>query len=190
MHNLLTGIATATLVFSGLAAAGLAIARFLIPDPPNIYRTSIYDITLPKGWTCKFEGTELVCTPYGPPPYRAILIAAMKYRDPNIDTLDAYTAHLEKPATQKSPDGTTITSTVEQVRRTLIDGRTWVDGIHLNSEVRGYQTRYLCALTVQVAILITFSSYKDDFENYQPIFERMVRSINIYQRFNGAADSF
>mgnify|MGYP000875749309 FL=1 len=189
MRNYLTGIATATLIFGGLAVAGLAVVFFLMPDPPNIHRTSIYDITLPKGWTCKLEGTETVCNPEGPPPYRAQLIGAAKYLNPKMDTLDAYTTHLAKPKTSMPPDGATMTSTVERVTRTVIDGRTWVDATHLNSELRGYRTRYLAALTVQVAILITFSSYKDDFDIYQPMFEGMVRSINIYQRLNEAAKS-
>jgi len=105
-----------------------------------------------------------------------------------MDTLDAYTAQLEKPASLVLRDGKTMTSTVELVRRTVIDGRTWVDATHLNSEIRDYRTRYLGALTAQVAILITFSSYKDDFETYQPVFERTVRSINIYQRVNDATE--
>ena len=127
MRNLLTGVVTAVLVFCGLVAAGLVVARFLMPDPPNIYRTSIYDITLPKGWNCELEGTETVCTPEGPPPYRAILIAAMKYRNPQMDTIDTFTTHLKKSKTLLLPDGKRMTSTVEHVGRTVIDGRTWVD---------------------------------------------------------------
>jgi hypothetical protein len=185
MRNLLIGIVTATLVFGGLATAGIAVGRFLMPHPPNIYRTSIYDITLPQGWTCKLEGTESVCTPGGSPPYRAIIIATAKYRDPDRDTLDAYTAHLEKPLTSAQPsDGKMMTSTVEHVGRTVIDSRTWVDGTHLNSEVRGYRTRYLATTTVQVAILITFSSTQEDFDAYQPALEQTVHGINIYQSSN------
>lgn len=184
MRHLLTAVATAVLVFSGLAAAGLAVTRFLLPDPPNIYRTSIYDITLPRGWTCDIEGTETVCRPEGPPPFRAILIAAMKYRNPDMDTLDAYKAHVEKPLTLVLQDGSAMESTVERVGRTVIEGRTWIDATHLNSEVRGYRTRYLASLTAQVAILITLSSHQDSFEDFQPMLEETVRSINIYQRFD------
>lgn len=181
MRNLLAAIATATLVFGALAVGGLAVANFLMPAPANIYRTSIYDITLPKGWTCRMEGSELVCTP-PELPHHAVLIATMKYRDTTRDTLEAYSAHLENPIALDLPDGKTMTSTVEQVGSTVINGRTWVEATHLNSEVKNYRTHYLATLTAQIAILITFSSYRDEFEIYQPVLKQMVSSINIYQR--------
>ena len=184
MQNFLIGIIAAVLVYSGLVAGGLGVARFLMPAPPNLYRTSIYDITLPQGWTCALEGTETVCTPQGEPPHRAILIAAMKFRNPEMDTINAYTAHLGKPKNSVLPDGKKMTSTVERVDHTVIDGRTWVDATHLESEVPGYRTRYLASLTAQVGIAITFSTIKNDYEIYQPVLDRTVSSINIYQSFN------
>jgi hypothetical protein len=189
MRNLLLWFATAALVFGGLAATGFAAAPLLLPEPPNIYRTSVYDITMPKGWICEIEVTESVCRPAGPPPYRATMIASMKYRDPRMDTLDAYQARLEKPFINASHDGKPMISTVEHIGRTTIEDRIWVDGTHLNSELRGYRTRYLGTVTVQVGILLTFSAYEKDFQTYQPMFERTVRSLNIYQRYDAAAES-
>lgn len=182
MRNLLTAIATAALVFAALTAAGLAVANFLMPAPANIYRMSVYDITLPRGWVCGMESSELVCTPPGPKPYHAILIATMKYRNPQMDTFAAYEAHLKTPASLTNE----ATSIVEQVKRSVIDGRTWIEGTHLNSEVIGYRTHYLATFTAQVAILITFSSYAKELEAYQPMLEGVVRSINIYQSSNEA----
>ncbi|MCY1409183.1 hypothetical protein D3C76_316520 [compost metagenome] len=176
-------MATAALVFGALAACGLAVATFLMPAPANIYRTSIYDITLPQGWVCRMEGTELVCTP-PEQPFHAMLIATMKYRNTKTDTLDAYVEHLETPATLQLPDGETMKSTVEHVGRRLINGRTWAEATHVNSEVKGYRTHYLGTFTAQVAILITFSVYVNDVEIYQPAMEDMVRSINLYQRLD------
>jgi hypothetical protein len=189
MRNLLLGIATAVLVFAGLAAAGFAASPLLVPEPPNTYRTAVYDITIPKDWSCIQEVTETVCTPNGPPPHRAIMIAAMKIRNPEMDSPELYAKHLNKPMVDVAPDGKPMTSTPEHIGQTVIEGRTWVDATHLDSQIRGYRTRYLGAFTTQIAILITFSSYKDDFEKYQPVFERMVRSLNIYQRYDGRAEA-
>lgn len=182
MRNLLTAIATAALVFAALTAAGLAVANYLMPAPANIYRMSVYDITLPRGWVCGMEGSELVCTPPGPQPYHAILIATMKYRNPQKDTFAAYEAHLKTPTSPTNEP----TSIVEQVKRSVINGRTWIEGTHLNSEVIGYRTHYMATFTAQVAILITFSSYAKELKAYQPVLEGVVRSVNIYQSSNEA----
>ncbi|MFJ4452848.1 hypothetical protein ACIP1G_02990 [Pseudomonas sp. NPDC089392] len=182
MRNLLTAIATAALVFAVMTAAGLAVANFLMPAPANIYRMSVYDITLPRGWGCEMESSELVCTPPGPQPYHAMLIATMKYRNPQTDTFAAYETHLKMPTSPSNEP----TSIVEQVKRSVINGRTWVEGTHLNSEVIGYRTHYMTTLTAQVAILITFSYYAKDLEAYQPVLEEVVRSVNIYQRSDEA----
>ena len=189
MRNLLISLATAALVFTGLAAAGLAASPFLLPDPPNIYRTSIFDITAPKGWVCFREVTESICRPDTAPPYRAILVAAMKFRNPEMDSLESYAAHVGKPIVRMDGDGKETISTFDYARPTVIEGRTWVDAVHHDSEIRGYKTRYLATVTVQVAILITFSAYEKDFAAYEPTFEKMVRSLNIYQRYNGADET-
>jgi hypothetical protein len=88
----------------------------------------------------------------------------------------------------KTPTSPTneATSIVEQVKRSVINGRTWIEGTHLNSEVIDYRTHYLATFTAQVAILITFSSYAKELEAYQPVLEGGVRSINIYQSSNEA----
>jgi hypothetical protein len=183
MQNLLTGFITATLVYVGLFAGGLGVARFLMPNPPNIYRTSVYDMTLPKDWSCELEGSEVVCNPRGKAQEKAILIAAMKFRNPEVDTIGAYKSHLQKIKSTILPDGTEMRSKVERVGEIVLDDRTWIDATHFVSEVPGFRTRYLASLTTQVGIAITFSTREDSYEIYGPILDKIVNSINIYQRY-------
>ena len=108
----------------------------------------------------------------------------MKYRDTKRDTLDAYAAHLEQPQALGLKDGRTMASTVEHIERKMINGRTWVDATHMDSEVLNYRTRYLATVTAQIGILISFSSHKSYFKAYQPLLEESVRSIKVYQRYD------
>lgn len=185
MGNLIISMLSALAVFAGLAGVGVVAAPFLIPDPPNIYRTSIFDLTLPEGWSCEAVGTETVCRSNAPPPYDAVIIATMKFRDAKRDTLAAYREHLQSPQTWSTRDGRTVTSRIIDIGETTIDGRTWVDATHFESEVQYYHTRYLATVTVQVGVLFTVSAHQSRFEALQPAFEKTVRSLNIYQRFDG-----
>lgn len=189
MRNLMLGLLTAILVFAGLAGAGFAAAPFLVPAPPNVYRTAFFDITLPKGWSCALDGTETVCQSSDPPPHNAIIIAAMKYRNAQRDTLAAYRQHLETPQSQTLEDGTVMTSRIDHLGAITLEGRSWVDATHFESEIANYETRYLATVTVQLGILITFSAHRSSFEAYQPVFEKAVRSLNVYQRYDGAAEN-
>jgi len=166
--------------FASLSACGLLIAWALVPAPPTYFRTSYFELALPPGWRCEREGTEHVCAPATPPPHEAIIILAAKLRNQN-DNREAYTRHLLQPREFTAKDGTAIRSDIVHVRELRIGSFTWVDGLHFQSEVPNYYTRYLATGTAQIGVLITFSAHRDSFEAQSPKLEAAIRSMTIYQ---------
>ncbi len=112
MRGILIGMGAAALVSGGLAAIGFTLAPYLIPEPPNRYRTSVFEFNLPKGWKCTLEESEHVCLPVDERPARSIIIFTMKYRKPGDDTLYAYEAHLSRIRIQKNSNGEEVESTL------------------------------------------------------------------------------
>lgn len=159
-----------------LSGFGLAIAAILVTDPPTYYRTRFLEFSLPNAWDCDREGTETVCVPPGLEPHKAIIIFAAKYRGID-DSLQAYTQHLETPRVIAMENEVPVYSKVQYVRRAFIGGREWVDGLHIGSEVPGYNTRYLAGVTSHLGILVTFSAHVDNFEKYNTDFERSITNL-------------
>ncbi len=65
-------------------------------------------------------------------------------------------------------------STVEFVKRETIGDKVWVHGRQFESEVPNYYTDYFATVSDQIAILVTFSAYRD---NFQTAFERFYPSM-------------
>lgn len=65
-------------------------------------------------------------------------------------------------------------STVEFVKRETIGERTWVHGRQFESEVPNYYTDYFATVDDEIAILVTFSAYR---QSFQTAFERFCPSI-------------
>ncbi len=170
-------IAAFVLTLVALGATGWAISTALIVPPPERLMTAFFEMSLARGWSCVQEGTEQVCDPPGPPPYDAIAIVAMKYRNAK-DTLDAYEEHLRLPQT---PAGGGQPSTVEKIGRRMLGGYEWVEALHSGSEIGSFYTYYLATVTSHVGILVTLSANKNHFEEHRSEIEAMAASLIVYQ---------
>ncbi len=152
-------------------------ARLFVPTAPERFATAVYSFELAHGWKCTREGTEYVCS-IGEPPLDAIIIAAMKYRGPT-DTMSAYEEHLRSPRPAVGRDGM---AELVSMRRQIIAGTEWIEGVLRDSEVHNYETTYLAANTAEIAILITFSVHeRSRAVRYQDL-RSMIESLVIYQR--------
>lgn len=165
-------------VFSGV---GYAIAWFVVSPPAEYFRANYFEFAIPQGWHCDRAGTETLCEPPGKPPHDAIIILVAKLRN-GKDNRNEYLNYLknEKIWTDPSSDES-ITSEVLHFRKLTIGDYEWVDALHRNSELKGYNTRYLATVTSHLGIAISFSAYREHFEVRNIEFEKAIKTLRIYQ---------
>lgn len=166
-----------------LAAGGLAAVLFSAPANAKIFRNSYVSFELPDRWECKLEQTEFVCRSTGTggaqdDPRQAAIILTAKEVGPQ-DNLGAYEAHLKKPYLITGRDGKVIQSDIKQVSTRQINNHPWVDGMHLNSEIPNYFTRYLATVKDKIAVLITFSAHQMQYTKYSSEFYRSIESLRL-----------
>ena len=139
---------------------------------------------LPLGWECQLEGSEYVCqSDNGDRRKEAIIILAAKVRSEQ-DSLDQYQDYLQKEKSYKVPGGKSLVSEPKYAKMTSVNGHSWIDALHLASEVPGFYTRYLATVKSDLGIAITFSVAKDLYRNYQAVFDKVVASLRVFRRRN------
>ncbi len=140
------------------------------------------EFELPPNWECVLEGSEYVCQGRNSDRKKeAIIILAAKIRGPQ-DTLDGYQAYLKKAKTYQLPGGKTQVSEAKYAKTKSINNHTWIDSLHLASEVPGFYTRYLATVKEDLGVAITFSVIKSKYTQYQPVFEKIVSSIKVFRQ--------
>jgi hypothetical protein len=156
-------------------------AQIIVGDKPNLFQSETFQFELPKTWLCTKELTETVCRSEKMP-REAVIILTRKYRGPS-DNVDAYIKHLSKPISLEAKSSRSPTvSEVVSFGTDWISGRKWVIGRHLGSEVENYYTDYYATMTASVSILITFSVHRDSEKIFRPEFDRVIRSLKVYQQ--------
>lgn len=139
---------------------------------------------LPLGWECQLEGSEYVCqSDNGDRRKEAIIILAAKVRS-DQDSLDLYKDYLKKEKSYKVPGGKSLVSEPKYAKMSPVNGHTWIDALHLASEVPGFYTRYLATVKSDLGIAVTFSVAKDLYRNYQAVFDKVVSSLRVFRRKN------
>jgi hypothetical protein len=142
------------------------------------------EFELPPGWQCVIEGSEWVCQSEDKDRKKeAIIILAAKKRG-SQDTLAEYQAYLKQPKTYKLPGAKMQRSEPKTVKTQNINGQTWVDALHLASEVPGFYTRYLATVKADIGVAITFSVTKSMYNAYKGIFDNVIASMRIFRQAN------
>lgn len=137
---------------------------------------------LPAGWQCAIEGSEWVCQSDNKDRKKeAIIILAAKYRGPQ-DTLAEYQKYLKDTKTYTLPGGKVQRSEPKYANTKPINGQTWVDALHLASEVPGFYTRYLATVKEDLGVAVTFSVTKDLYSAYQPTFENVIATLRVFRQ--------
>ncbi len=131
-------------------------------------------------WKCKLEQTEWVCRAEDPQESKeAVIILTAKEKGPT-DNFPIYMDHMSKPMSLNLRSGGQAQSTVTMPpREEMINDQKWLDGLHANSEVQNYYTRYLATIKDQVAILITFSVHNKYYAKHRAHFMDTVRSLRV-----------
>ncbi len=131
-------------------------------------------------WKCKLEQTEWVCRSEDPQESKeAVIILTAKEKGPS-DSFAIYQDHMSKPMAVNLKSGGAIQSkVVKPPREELYNGHTWLDAMHVNSEVQNYYTRYAATVKDQIAILITFSAHTSHFAKHGVNFNKTIQSLRV-----------
>src|SRR5437868_7904155 len=133
----------------------------------KLFRNAYISFELPQSWNCNLEQTEWVCRSETTKESKeAIIILTAKEVGPT-DSMQLYEQHLNTPITLAlKTGGATESKIVYKAKTELINDQTWIDGLHLGSEVQNYFTRYLATIKGRIAVMVTFSAHKQFYTKY------------------------
>ncbi|MBC7396246.1 MAG: hypothetical protein H7333_02290 [Bdellovibrionales bacterium] len=168
-------------------AFALGITLLLcVPAHASKFANQFVEFELPNAWVCLLEGAEWVCQNQQDKDKKkdAIIILAAKIQG-DQDTLDQYLAYLKNPKVYNTAQGKQVTSDVRYSNNKTIGDKSWVDALHLESEIPGFYTRYLATVTDGIGVLVTYSVNKNKYQEYAPTFESMVSSLKAFRHEGG-----
>lgn len=157
--------------------ASLAVILLSFNAQAKVFRNAYIAFEMPETWKCNLEQTEWVCrSEQTKESKEAIIILTAKEVGPT-DTFPLYEAHLNSPIALAKGGGES--KIVYKAKSVQINDQTWIDSLHLGSEVNNYFTRYLATIKDKIAILVTFSAHKQYYTKYSQDFFKAVMSLRV-----------
>ncbi|OIQ16520.1 MAG: hypothetical protein BM556_15375 [Bacteriovorax sp. MedPE-SWde] len=156
------------------------------------FTSNFSEFELPRGWDCQLEGSEWVCQSENKKRKKeAIIILAAKKRGKQ-DELANYQAYLQQSKTFRLPGGKTQVSEPKYTKTKKVKGQNhpWIDSLHMASEVPGFFTRYLATVKGELGVAVTFSVAKDHYNEYNPIFDKIVETLKVFSSKKATPGSF
>jgi hypothetical protein len=165
-----------TLVAGILCIVFLAGLSFPAMASAEVFESRFLRFSLPEGWKCDLEGSEYVCEPPHPKGQKQSMIFVLAAKYPNdSDNLPSYMEELKrnKSMTNGSSlvDGPKIDSD--------IGGVSWVEATHFESELKGYYTIYMATVSNGLAVLVTFSVRKNDYQQFKDLVRPCIESLEV-----------
>lgn len=159
-------------LFFALAQSQLSEAR--------TFKNAYISFDMPDTWNCRLEQTEWVCrSEQGQESKEAVIILTAKEKGPT-DTFALYEAHMNASVTSTTKSGQTLVSrVVYKSQQNRYNDQPWLDGMHQDSEVKNYFTRYLATIKDQIAILVTFSAHNKVYAKYSANFTNTIKSLRV-----------
>lgn len=143
------------------------------------------EFELPPNWRCSLEGAEWVCQSGDDARKKeAIIVLAAKLKG-DQDSLDQYLEYLRKPKAFTSVSGKPLTSEPKYAKNNIINGQTWVDSLHTESEIPNFYTRYLATVKEDIGVLITYSVFKPKYQDYLKDFDNLVNTLKVFRKAGG-----
>lgn len=144
------------------------------------FKNAYISFEMQDNWKCNLEQTEWVCRAEDPQEAKeAVIILTAKEKGPT-DSFPIYENHINNPINTVSKAGTPLTSAVKyKAQNQKINDQPWLDGLHQDSEVQNYFTRYLATIKDQIAILVTFSAHNKLYAKHSPNFDKTIRSLRV-----------
>jgi hypothetical protein len=165
-----------------LLTAALALMAAAPAAHAMKFTNQFVEFELPgANWKCGLEGAEWVCQSTDEGKKRdAIIVLAAKLKG-DQDTLIKYREYLEKPRKFPGAGGKEVVSQPKYTAEKAVNGTTWVDSMHTDSEIPNFFTRYLATTKEDIAVLVTYSVNKAKFAEYQKAFDDMVSSMKVFR---------
>lgn len=167
----------------GAFVLGLVATSFFLTDPAagqatsNPFETSFLSAHLPVGWKCELRGREWVCQDKQQrSPNKALILLSAKIAAPE-DNLENFARQLNQPRINATQPNATLRSKVIEVKSLQINNHPWVMGLHLDSEIENYYSRYFTTTNQNLAILVNFTVHRDWQKYYEPQFKAMAESL-------------
>ena len=149
------------------------------------FANQFIEFELPPKWQCVLEGAEWICQNEDPEKKReAIIILAAKLRG-DQDSLDQYQKLLNEPKSFTSIQNKLVKSDRKYSKMIQLNDHSWVDALHLESEIPGYYTRYLATIKEDIGVLVTYSINKDKYAQYLNDFENLVKTLRVFRKSGG-----
>ncbi len=163
-----------------LSAGIFLLAAFAgLSAEAKTFQNSYVSFEVPDNWSCLQEGVAWTCTPTGVVESKeAVIVLAAKVAGPE-DNINNFQTYLGQPKKITTRVGTPMPSQVMYSKpRQLANGQ-WVQAQHLGSEIQEYYTLYLATVKDQLAILVSFSSERNRYQVYNPIFDKAIKTLKI-----------
>jgi hypothetical protein len=141
----------------------------------EVFESRFLRFSLPEGWKCDAEGSEHVCEPPHTKGQKvgAIFILAAKYPGAS-DSLPSYIEELKR-----NKSITHGSSLVDGPRVSKRNGVSWVEATHFESEIEGYYTVYEGTVSSGLAVLVTFSARKREFDQFRDMIGPCIQSLEV-----------
>jgi hypothetical protein len=144
-----------------------------------MFKNSYVTFEVPDNWNCLQEGVAWTCSPKGAIEAReAVIVLAAKVAGPE-DNLVNFHTYLGQPKTLATKVGTPMPSQVMYAQQRDLAGTKWVQAQHLGSEIQQFYTLYLATVKDSLAILISLSAEKSKYPDYNPVFDRVIKTLKI-----------
>lgn len=144
------------------------------------FKNAYISFEMQDNWKCNLEQTEWVCRAEDPQEAKeAVIILTAKEKGPT-DSFPQYESHMNSPIQTANRNGSAMTSIVKYKPRTVkINDQQWLDGLHQDSEVQNYFTRYMATIKDQIAILVTFSAHNKLYSKHSANFEKTIQTLRV-----------
>ena len=144
------------------------------------FKNAYISFEMQDNWKCQLEATEWVCRAEDSQEAKeAVIILTAKEKGPT-DSFQQYESHMNAPINTITRAGTPMVSQVKyKARKQKINDQEWLDGLHQDSEVPNYFTRYMATIKDQIAILVTFSAHNKLYSKHSGNFEKTIQTLRV-----------
>lgn len=159
----------------------LLLSVFLISNvgQAKTFSTEYLSFNLSDDWSCARNGANWVCEPNNALSKRlSIITVSAKHAGPT-DTLDSFQSFLGKPRSHQMGSKTPVLSQVMNNARRQLANWQWVQSMHLSSEIKDFYTLYLATVKNDIAIMITITAEKKQWEKFNPVFDKLISSLQL-----------
>jgi hypothetical protein len=142
--------------------------------------TPFLNFQISNRWDCQFQDPlAYVCRlQQNQPVQDALIIVSAKEAGPE-DNFNSFQKYLGMPKPLQAKGATPSISKVQYVKILDIHKQKWTEGLHLNSEIEGYSTRYLATVKGKLSVLVTLSAAQNHWKFFEQDFKMAVQTLQL-----------